>query len=162
MTMDRGASPSTTPDWRAVGRRRTLFYLLMALGFGFIAILAANAAINQIAVNRGVTFRRAVVAVQDIPNGAVIVREALTVADVNMAPRDALTEMDQAVGKWSRYPIVRGEIVSYGKLLTLDPAAVAAGAPLGMSAPRPRPSPRRWFTWALLVPRVPPATASSA
>jgi Flp pilus assembly protein CpaB len=114
-----------------------LFYLVMAIGFGLIAMFAANAALTQFAKSRGVTFQRVVVAAQDIPSGASITREQLMSADVNVVPRDAVSEIDQVVGKWSRYPIVRGEVVSASKILALEPGAVSPGAPLPLSAKIP-------------------------
>ena len=126
-------APSTTPDWQAAVRRRTRFYILMAVLlavlFGFL-VFQFFVRQQRIAPGELVT---AVFAAQDIETGTTLSGEMLEVRDVSSmaVPASHLSYKEQAVGRINRYPLVEGEVLLPEKLAGEQGGAIAQRCPAG-------------------------------
>lgn len=125
--------PTTTPDWQAAVRRRTRFYILvaglLAVLFGFLVFQFFS---RQNAYAPGET-TTAIFAGEDIPGGTVLTGELLKVKNVPVQslPSNHLSFMEQAVGRLTLYPLVKGEAVLAGKLAGELGGALAQRCPSG-------------------------------
>lgn len=134
----RQTAPLTTPSWQGSGRHLSVYYFFAALMFGIVSMFAAWFALSRAAEEMRLQSRPVVVAAQDIPQGIVITPEWVRVVPVNVTPSDALTDLDQAVNKWAKYPIGRGEVLSEGKVLAIEPGTGKPGAPSSIHLKIPR------------------------
>ena len=125
--------PTTTPDWQAAVRRRTRFYVLMAVLlaalFGFL-VFQFFARQQRIAPGE---LTSAVFADQDIGIGTIITSDMLDVRDVSTSavPASHFSFKEQAVGHLTLYPLVKGEVVLPDKLAGDQGGAVAQRCPAG-------------------------------
>lgn len=111
-------SPITTPDWQAAVRRRTQFYLLIAV---LLAVLFGVLVYQFFAgqqVDPG-AFTSAVFVKQDVPVGMAITVDML---EVRQVPEDAVPSLhysfiEQVIGRATLYPLVAGEVVLPSKLM---------------------------------------------
>jgi len=126
-------APTTTPDWQAAVRRRTRFYLLvavlLAVLFGFL-VFQFFARQQQIAPGE---LTSAVFAARDIEIGTLLTSELLDVRGVSIraVPDSHLTFKEQAIGQVSLYPFVKGEVILPEKLAGNKGGAVAQRCPAG-------------------------------
>lgn len=129
--MAENKTPTTTPDWQAAVRRRTRFYVLVAVLlaalFGFLVFQFFA---DQQRYTPGET-TAALFAKKDIPSGTVLTSEMLEVKDVPLQalPDTHLSFKEQAVGQLTLYPLVAGEAILPGKL------AGGQGGPLAQRCP---------------------------
>ena len=125
--------PTTTPDWQAAVRRRTRFYVLvavlLAILFGFLVF---QFFIRQAAYAPGER-TSALFAGEDIPGGTILTGEMLEVRDVprQALPTNYLSFREQAVGQLTLYPLVSGEVILPGKLAGGQGSALAQRCPAG-------------------------------
>ena len=125
--------PTTTPDWRAAVKRRTRFYVLvavlLAILFGFLVFQFFS---NQQPIAPG-ELTAAVFAAEDIAIGTLISSDMLDVRDVSVhaVPDSHLSFKEQAIGKLSLYPLVEGEVILPEKLAGDQGGAVAQRCPSG-------------------------------
>jgi pilus assembly protein CpaB len=125
--------PTTTPDWQAAVRRRTRFYILvavlLAILFGFLVFQFFT---RQEAYAPGET-TPALFAGEDIPGGTVLTGDMLEVKNVprQALPADHLSFKEQAVGQLTLYPLVEGEVILPGKLAVEQGSALAQRCPAG-------------------------------
>ena len=126
-------TPTTTPDWQAAVRRRTRFYILVAVLlaalFGFLVFQFFSKQ-QQIAPGE---LTSAVFAARDIEAGTTLTGEMLDLRDVSVRglPESYLSYQEQAVGQLSLYPLVKGEVLLPGKLAGARGSAVAQRCPSG-------------------------------
>jgi len=126
-------APTTTPDWQAAVRRRTRFYVLvavlLAVLFGFLVFQFFS---RQQRLAPG-ELTPAVFAAQDIEIGTLLTAELLDVRDVSIraVPDSHLTFKEQAIGKLALYPLTKGEVVLPEKLAGDQGGAVAQRCPSG-------------------------------
>ena len=126
-------TPTTTPDWQAAVRRRTRFYVLMAILlavlFGFLVFQFFS---RQQRIAPG-ELTSAVFAAQDIETGTTLTGEMLDVRDVSSraVPQSHLSFKEQAVGRINRYPLVEGEVILPEKLAGEQGGAIAQRCPSG-------------------------------
>lgn len=124
---------TTTPDWQAAVRRRTRFYVLVAILlaalFGFLVFQFFA---RQQIYDPGET-TAALFAKRDIPGGTVLSSEMLEVNDVPLQalPENHLRFKEQAVGQLTLYPLVKGEVFLPGKLAMSQGGALAQRCPAG-------------------------------
>jgi len=105
--------PTTTPDWRAAVKRRTRFYVLTAFLLAILfGILVFEVFARQQRIAPG-TLTSAVFASQDLKVGTVIMEGMLEIRDVSIlsVPDSHLKYKEQAIGKSTLYPLIRGEVV---------------------------------------------------
>lgn len=125
--------PTTTPDWQAAVRRRTRFYVLMAVLlatlFGFLVFQFFSRQ-QQIAPGE---LASAVFADRDIEIGILITSEMLDIRDVSLraVPASHFSFKEQVVGKVTLYPLVEGEVLLPEKLAGDRGGAVAQRCPSG-------------------------------
>jgi len=83
-----------------------------AATFGVYRVLQANAEKNKVPV------RPVVIAALDMPEGSVLPKEALQVAEwpVAAAPEGAFATVDSLVGRVTRVPVFKGEAIVPGRL----------------------------------------------
>ena len=126
-------TPTTTPDWQAAVRRRTRFYMLvavlLAVLFGFLVFQFFS---RQQRVAPG-ELTSAVFASQDIEIGSQLSAEMLDVRDVSIraVPESHITFKEQAIGKQALYPLVKGEVILPEKLAGEGGGALAQRCPAG-------------------------------
>ena len=126
-------TPTTTPDWQAAVRRRTRFYILvavlLAVLFGFLVFQFFS---RQQHVAPG-ELTSAVFAAQDIEIGSQLSAEMLDVRDVSIraVPESHITFKEQAIGKQALYPLVKGEVILPEKLAGEGGGALAQRCPAG-------------------------------
>jgi len=126
-------TPSTTPDWQAAVRRRTRFYVfvavLLAALFGFL-VFQFFARQQRIAPGE---LTSAVFADQDIGIGTLITSDMLDIRDVSSGavPASHFSFKEQVVGHLTLYPLVKGEVVLPEKLAGDQGGAVAQRCPAG-------------------------------
>jgi pilus assembly protein CpaB len=125
--------PTTTPDWQAAVRRRTRFYVLvavlLAVLFGFLVFQFFS--LQQTYAPGETT--SALFASENIPGGTVLTGEMLQVKNVPVQalPADHLSYKEQAVGQLTLYPLVEGEAILPGKLAGDQGGALAQRCPAG-------------------------------
>ena len=125
--------PTTTPDWQAAVRRRTRFYVLMAVLlaglFGFL-VFQFFARQQQIAPGE---LTSAIFASEDIEIGTLITADMVEVRDVSVraVPDSHLSFKEQAVGQRTLYPLVKGEVIILKKLAGAQGGPVAQRCPAG-------------------------------
>jgi Flp pilus assembly protein CpaB len=125
--------PTTTPDWQAAARRRTRFYVLVAvLLAAMFGVLVFQFFAQQQRVAPG-EITSAVFAARDIESGAQLTGEMLEIRDVSLSavPVSHLSFKEQAVGRVTLYPLVEGEVVLPEKLAGDQGGAVAQRCPSG-------------------------------
>ncbi len=126
-------APTTTPDWQAAVRRRTRFYvlvaILLAVLFGFLVFQFFS---RQQRLAPG-ELTPAVFAAQDIEIGTLLTSDLLDVRDVSIraVPDSYLKFKEQAIGKLALYPLTKGEVVLPEKLAGDQGGAVAQRCPSG-------------------------------
>jgi Flp pilus assembly protein CpaB len=126
-------APSTTPDWQSAVRRRTRFYILvavlLAVLFGFLVFQFFSRQ-QRIAPGELVS---AVFAAQGIETGTTLTGEMLDVRNVSSSavPESHLSFKEQAVGRINRYPLVEGEVLLPEKLAGEQGGAIAQRCPTG-------------------------------
>ncbi len=126
-------APTTTPDWQAAVRRRTRFYVLMAvllaILFGFLVFQFFSGQ-QQIAPGE---LTSAVFASQDINSGTILTADMLDVQQVSIraVPGSHYSFKEQAVGHLTLYPLIKGEVVLPEKLAGDQGGAVAQRCPAG-------------------------------
>jgi Flp pilus assembly protein CpaB len=126
-------TPTTTPDWQAAVRRRTRFYVLvavlLAVLFGFLVFQFFS---RQQRIAPG-ELTSAVFAAQEIEIGTTLTAEMLDVRDVSLqaVPDSHLSFKEQAVGQLTLYPFVKGEVILPEKLAGDQGSAVAQRCPAG-------------------------------
>jgi Flp pilus assembly protein CpaB len=125
--------PTTTPDWQAAVRRRTRFYILvavlLAVLFGFLVFQFFA---HQQAYAPGET-TSALFAGEDIPTGTILTGEMLEVKTVpaEALPASHLSYKEQAVGQLTLYPLVQGEVILKERLAGGQGGALAQRCPPG-------------------------------
>jgi Flp pilus assembly protein CpaB len=126
-------TPTTTPDWQAAVRRRTRFYILvavlLAVLFGFL-VFQFFARQQRIAPGE---LTSAVFADQDIEIGTLLTGDMLDILDVSVRaiPESHLSYKEQAIGKLALYPLAKGEVVLPEKLAGDQGGVVAQRCPSG-------------------------------
>jgi pilus assembly protein CpaB len=129
--MKEQTQPTTTPDWQAAVRRRTRFYVLvavlLAVLFGFLVFQFFT---RQGSYGAGET-TAALFAGEDIPGGTILTGDMLEVKNVpdQALPADYLSFKEQAIGQLSLYPLVEGEVILPGKLAVEQGSALAQRCP---------------------------------
>jgi len=124
-------APTTTPDWQAAVRRRTRFYVLVAVLLAVLfGVLVFQFFSRQQRYAPGEKIS-AVFSRQKIETGTALTTDMIEVREV---PRGAVPEShfnfeEQAVGKVTLYPLVKGEIVIPEKLTGGKGGAVAQRCP---------------------------------
>ncbi len=125
--------PTTTPDWQAAVRRRTRFYVLVAVLlatlFGFLVFQFFS---RQQRIAPG-ELTSVLFAEQDLEIGTLLTGEMLEVREVSVqaVPDSHLRYKEQAVGHLTLYPLVKGEVLLPGKLAGDQGGAVAQRCPAG-------------------------------
>ena len=126
-------TPTTTPDWQAAVRRRTRFYVfiavLLAVLFGFLVFQFFS---RQQRIAPG-ELTSGVFAAQGIEAGTILTDEMLDVRDVSVraVPESHLSFKESAVGKLTRYPLVKGEVILAEKLAGGGGSEIAQRCPAG-------------------------------
>ncbi len=126
-------APTTTPDWQAAVRRRTRFYVfvavLLAALFGFL-VFQFFADQQRIAPGE---LTSAVFASEDIEIDTLITADMLDIRDVSTGavPTSHFSFKEQVVGHLTLYPLVKGEVVLPEKLAGDQGGAVAQRCPAG-------------------------------
>jgi len=126
-------TPTTTPDWQAAVRRRTRFYILvavlLAVLFGFL-VFQFFARQQRVAPGE---LTSAVFAAQEIEIGSTLSADMLDVRDVSVRaiPDSHLKYKEQAIGQRALYPFVKGEVVLSEKLAGEGGGALAQRCPSG-------------------------------
>jgi len=126
-------TPTTTPDWQAAVRRRTRFYVLMAvllaILFGFLVFQFFSRQ-QQIAPGE---LTSAVFTAQDIDSGTILSADMLDVQQVSIraVPGSHFSYTEQAVGQLTLYPLVKGEVLLPEKLAGEQGGVVAQRCPAG-------------------------------
>ncbi|MCD6424159.1 MAG: hypothetical protein J7L35_01530 [Anaerolineales bacterium] len=131
--MSKKEYPTTTPDWRTAVKRRTRFYVLMAVLLAIIfGILVFQFFARQQRIAPG-SLISAVFASQDIKAGTVIMEGMIEIRDVSVlsVPDSHLMYKEQAIGKSALYPLSMGEVVLPEKLAGKVGGLVASRCPSG-------------------------------
>lgn len=126
-------TPTTTPDWQAAVRRRTQFYLLVAILLAVLfGVLVFQFFSRQQQMAPG-ELTPAVFAAQEIMSGTTLTAEILEVRDVSVraVPGSHFSYKEQAIGKVTLYPLVEGEVLLPEKLAGDRGGAVAQRCPPG-------------------------------
>ena len=116
--MSRKEYPTTTPDWQAAVKRRTRFYLFVAILLAILfGILVFQFFSDQPRIAPGL-LTSVVFASMDIEQGTLITTEMLEVRDVPIkaVPESHLQYKELAIGKYALFPLFQGEVVLPGKL----------------------------------------------
>ncbi len=128
-----GTAPTTTPDWQAAVRRRTRFYILVAVLLAILfGVLVFEFFSRQQRYAPG-DLTPAVFALQDVETGTGLTPDMLEVREVSAmaVPESHFRFVEQAVGKVTLYPLVKGEAVLPEKLSGVKGGAVAQRCPSG-------------------------------
>lgn len=142
--MTENQTPTTTPDWGAAVRRRTRFYVLVAV---LLAALFGFLVFQFFTDQQSCTTERTTAALfarNDIPSGTVLTSDMLEVKDVPLRalPAKQIIFKEQAVGQLTLYPLVAGEAILPGKLAGGQGSALAQRCPSGKWCIR---VPLSWF-----------------
>ena len=126
-------TPTTTPDWQAAVRRRTRFYLLVAV---LLAVLFGVLVFQFFARQQRIApgeLTSAVFAAQEIKIGTTLTAEMLDVREVSVraVPGSHFSYQEQAIGQVTLYPLVEGEVLLPEKLAGDRGGAVAQRCPPG-------------------------------
>ena len=131
--MAENKTPTTTPDWQAAVRRRTRFYVLvavlLAVLFGFLVFQFFT---DQQTYLPGET-TSALFAKRDIPGGTILTGDMLELKEVPILalPDTYLSFKEGAVGQLTLYPLVEGEVILPGKLAGVQGSPAAQRCPSG-------------------------------
>lgn len=131
--MSKERYPTTTPDWQAAVRRRTQFYLLVAILLAVLfGVLVFQFFSRQQQMAPG-ELTSVVFAAQEIKSGTTLSAEMLEVRDVSIraVPRSHFSYQEQAIGQVTLYPLVEGEVLLPEKLAGDRGGAVAQRCPPG-------------------------------
>ncbi len=131
--MSKGKHPTTTPDWQAAVRRRTRFYLLVAvLLAALFGVLVFQFFSRQQRIAPGELIS-AVFAAQEIKIGTTLSAEMLDIREVSVRAVHGshFSYKEQAIGKVTLYPLVEGEVLLPEKLAGDGGGAVAQRCPVG-------------------------------
>lgn len=126
-------APTTTPDWQAAVRRRTRFYILVAVLLAVLfGILVYQFFSRQQRFAPG-ELTSAVFTLRDVEIGTALTANMLEVREVTAKalPESHFRYVEQAVGQVTLYPLVRGEAVLPEKLSKKKGGAVAQRCPSG-------------------------------
>lgn len=123
--------PTTTPDWQAAVRRRTRFYVLVAV---LLAILFGVLVFQFFSQQQRFTpdeLTYAVFAAQDIDVGTTLTEDLLRVRQVSLraVPESHFNFKEQVIGRVTLYPLAGGEAVLPGKLSGESGGAIAQRCP---------------------------------
>lgn len=128
-----GEAPTTTPDWQAAVRRRTRFYILVAVLLAVLfGILVFEFFSRQQRYAPG-DLTPAVFTLQDVGIGTALTPEMLEIREVSAkaVPESHFRYVEGAVGQVTLYPLVKGEAVVPEKLSGKGGGAVAQRCPSG-------------------------------
>lgn len=128
-----GKAPTTTPDWQAAVRRRTRFYILVAVLLAVLfGILVYQFFSRQQRYAPG-DLTPAVFTLQDVKIGTALTPEMLEIREVSAKaiPDSHFRYVEQAVGQITLYPLVKGEAVVPEKLSGKKGGVVAQRCPAG-------------------------------
>jgi Flp pilus assembly protein CpaB len=125
--------PTTTPDWQAAVKRRTRFYVLMAVLLAILFGILVYQFFSDQQQNAPGVLTSAVFASRDIDSGLVLTDEMLVVREVSSkgVPESHLSHEEQAIGKLALYPLVDGEVILPEKLAGDQGSALAQRCPIG-------------------------------
>lgn len=126
-------APTTTPDWQAAVRRRTRFYVLVAVLLAVLfGVLVFQFFSRQQRIAPGELIS-AVFAAQEIKIGTTLTAEMLDVRDVSVraVPGAHFSYQEQAIGQVTLYLLVEGEVLLPEKLVGNKGGAVAQRCPAG-------------------------------
>lgn len=116
---------------------RTLLIVTMALVFGLSAAIGVNLLVKQRTGGEAMETVPVVVAATDVPRGVSIAPNQIKTRDwpKHLVPSGALTSVEEARGRVTFHPIVKGEVVLEGKLTGKDSGrGLASMIPPGMRA----------------------------
>ncbi|HDD56329.1 MAG TPA: Flp pilus assembly protein CpaB [Chloroflexi bacterium] len=125
--------PTTTPDWQAAVRRRTRFYILVAILlavlFGFLVFQFFS---RQQTYAPGET-TSVIVAAEAIPGGTLLTGAMVEfrTVPIGILPDSYLSAKEQAVGQLTLYPLVKGEPILNEKLARNQGGFLAQRCPAG-------------------------------
>ena len=131
--MSKRRYPTTTPDWKTAVRRRTSFYVLVAVMLAVLfGILVYQFFASQQRIAPG-ELTWAVFAAREIKNGTTLTADLLEVHEVtrNALPESYIGVIEQVIGKKTLYPLVKGEVVLPEKLVGEYGGIVAQRCPIG-------------------------------
>jgi len=131
--LSKGNHPTTTPDWQAAVRRRTRFYLLVAVLLAVLfGVLVFQFFSRQQQMVPG-ELTSVVFAAQEIKSGTTLSAEILEVREVSVRaiPGSHFSYKEQAIGQVTLYPLVEGEVLLPEKLAGDRGGAVAQRCPPG-------------------------------
>lgn len=142
--MSQNKIPTTTPDWQAAVRRRTRFYLLVAVLLAVLFGLLVFQFFSHQQRYAPDEMTSAVFASQSIEMGTALTGDMLDVKEVSLhaIPENYFAYEEQAVGKVTLYPFQEGEVVTSEKLVGDRGGAIAQKCPSGKWCVR---VPQKWF-----------------
>lgn len=130
-TSKSGSMPTTTPDWQAAVRRKTLFFTLAAVLLAVLfGVLVFHFFASQQQSYLGET-TPVLLAVRDIESGTQLSAEMLETVElpVSFLPDSYFSVIEQAAGRTAIYPLMKGEIIRPEKVSGPESGGVAARCP---------------------------------
>jgi Flp pilus assembly protein CpaB len=126
-----GRAPITTPDWQAAVRRKTLFFTLAAVLLAVLfGVLVFHFFASQQKLYQGET-RPVLLAGRDLESGTQLSADMLDVVElpVSFLPESYYSAIEQAAGRITIYPLVKGEIILPEKVSGSESGGLAGRCP---------------------------------